>query len=170
MPTTHNRQPLAVRRELSEVRSEISELRDKRAEARRKRDETRAAFWSATITGDVTASREFQAAEEAVRLCGEIDSRLEDATEREVELLSELGINQPSQVDETPNFLQDPQSRAQLQEMASTRLPFGRLALGSAVSRDQFAASLGRAAGPMFAAGDLTDVPSDASRRGPHAG
>src|SRR5215207_6566063 len=57
----------------------------------------------------------------------------------------------------------------QLEAMSASRMPVGRVALGTAISRDDLAAEIGRFAQTMAAVGE-TDVPSDTSRRGAFRG
>lgn len=152
--TTLGRTDQDLRERLSDIRGQIAEARQERAEAVQNRDATKEAFANAQHDGRVTDWPEFRQAQEAVARIGAIDERLEDLRGQESEILNELGGAVPG-FDREMSFLNDPAIRGQLEQMAHTQMPIGRLDLGISLSRDAIVERFGR----MAAVGD-TDVPS----------
>lgn len=83
---------------LRQIEAELAQQRDARAEARREKDEARDAFAAAAATSGSLSpdSPEFQAAQEAVARCGEIEDRIAQLQLLQVETLKMLGEEPPA--------------------------------------------------------------------------
>ena len=147
----------ALRAELASVQEEKNRLRDERAEAKRARDLAKEAFANAKHSGPVTSWPEFRVAEEATRRVNEIDDQLADAQAREQALLGNFSAGTHSGRDES--WISDPGVLVQLEAMASSKMPIGRVNLGQSASREAIVDRLG-----TLAVAGQTNVPSATSR------
>jgi hypothetical protein len=84
-----------LRDRLQAVRDEQSQTREERATARAERDSARDKFAAAQHDGPVSSWPEFQAAQEAVRRCGELEDKLADLSATETSILQLMGEDTP---------------------------------------------------------------------------
>jgi HK97 family phage major capsid protein len=150
MTTTHTGSP-DLRVKLSAVEDDLSQLRTDRALAARTRDHAKTAF--AAIEGYDTNSAEYRDAVEKARALGDIEDKISSAQAAQVGMLKMLGAggdtersnSTPTGGDrhwDTAGVLKDQTVRGRLQQMASTTMPIGRLALGQVADRDTLKADV----------------------------
>jgi HK97 family phage major capsid protein len=173
-PTARTTDPdAALKDKLKTVESQLAAERDARVEAQRELDAARQAFAnSGTPLSQDTP--EFKAAAAARAKVGAIDDRIAELTAMQVETLKLLGQDAPEGGsrfgDGAPPFagsggwsagdvLRDGAMQHQLEQMASTTFPVGRVQLGEVAGRDALVQA--------FAA-DVTGTPS--MRRADYAG
>lgn len=165
----------SLKDKLKHLEADLAQARDDRKDLQAAVDKAQAAF--ASVPGYSTDSREFKEAEQAVRRLGTCDDRIAEMQAAQEGILRMLGRDtRPSSAfatgapdDGRPawdarHLLEDQSTRAALQEMSSSAIRVGRVALGQIVSRDQLAMSFG----PGAQAADVTGT--TAMRRGDFAG
>jgi HK97 family phage major capsid protein len=161
---------------LKRIERELAETRDALADAVKERDSARDAF---AESGNLSRnSDEYKAAEAAVAEVGQLRDRIAELQELQVMTLKALGSDVPEGIgtlfgDGSPPSpkgawsaeaaLRNEGVSAQLERMASTKMPLGRVQLGEVASREALVASFGT----PFAA-DVTGTPN--MRRGDYAG
>lgn len=154
-----------LKEKLKTIDSQLAEARTRRHELAKARDEARDAF--ASTDGPLSQdSSEFKAAHAAQKALGECDDRIADLQTMQVTTLKMLGREAPngSATDRAarlservrseappwpagaevwrPEMLDDPDTRAQMNAMAASKVKVGRVPLGNVVGRDAFAADL----------------------------
>jgi HK97 family phage major capsid protein len=151
-----------VRDKLTSVREDIREAQGSLSDARREVQSVRERF---AETGRAEDSR---ALARAINRTETIQTEIEALREDEREALRELDVEGDGGGGHDDEFLSEG-TREVLAQMASSKMPVGRVALGEAVSRDELAGAFGGEVSRPMAAAPFTEV-SEGARRGTSRG
>lgn len=168
-PTTADN---AIRDRLKALREQLSDARSRRTAAKKERDEAKESFAGTTIEGNITASPEFKAAENAVKNLGNIDDEIADLQQAEQGILQLLGDraenngrnggDRPANLDGVPRLGWDGRrllaesdafNEAREAGVFNSAAHFGTVVLGEIANRDEamaFLSGSGRMAMPAL--------------------
>jgi len=171
MPLTAGESQHTTRERLKRARADLEAARTARVGLVQEADRATAALQNANHADKkITEWPEFAAAEEAKAALSRCDGRVEVLRDELDSIISALNPDQSGTA--SADWL-DADTMSVLEQMASSKMPVGRVALGTAVSVEDLQLRIGWASASRMAVAGETDLPDGvdgAARAGVHRG